>query len=131
MKQGRDPQSGKRVLRFLATSALVVAPTSAVGCGGANQDPTTNVVQTPEPEATNVDHHEHGEEHTNVAEEAEPERERMEAKGGWVGHGPPPQQSPGQPRHRGQTRGFRRVVARTAPPSRASPFSGVPSPARC
>ncbi|MEZ4442192.1 MAG: hypothetical protein R3B72_24070 [Polyangiaceae bacterium] len=71
MKQGRDPQSGKRVLRFLATSALVVAPTSAVGCGGANQDHGPNVVHTPEPEKTNVDRHEQGEEHTNVDEEAE------------------------------------------------------------
>jgi hypothetical protein len=49
----RDPNTGKRVLRFVATSAVVVAPISMAACGGAGGVP----------EASNVDHHE---EHTNV-----------------------------------------------------------------
>ena len=40
----RDPHTKQRVLRFVATSAVVVAPISFVACGGAT------------PEATNVDH---------------------------------------------------------------------------
>ena len=96
----RDPNTGKRVLRFVATSAVIVAPISFVACGGAKHAPEnvnvvehtnvgqeqiepeaavpekTNVGKTAEPEAavpekTNVDHT--AEPHTNVGPEEEPE----------------------------------------------------------
>ena len=81
----RDPLTGKRVLKFVATSALVVAPVAFVACGGAKTPPEGgNVDQVPDeetmnvaeeapeaPEATNVDHT--AEEHSNVDEEAPPE----------------------------------------------------------
>jgi hypothetical protein len=80
----RDPNTGKRVLRFVATSAVIVAPISFVACGGAKHAPEnvnvverTNVRQEqiePEaavPEKTNVDHT--AEPHTNVGPEEEPE----------------------------------------------------------
>jgi hypothetical protein len=71
----RDPNTGKRVLRFVATSAVVVAPISFVACGGGTPE-ATNVA--PEetmnvaPEETNVDHTD--EPHTNVG----PEEDAME-----------------------------------------------------
>lgn len=69
-----------RTLRFVATSALVVAPlTVAAGCGGAAQeatnvdavDETSNMAEEAEDtmEGTNVDHT--NEPHTNVGPEEE------------------------------------------------------------
>ncbi|MEQ9318840.1 MAG: hypothetical protein RIF41_06750 [Polyangiaceae bacterium] len=80
----RDPHTKQRVLRFVATSAVVVAPISFVACGGAtpeatnvDHEPNTNVA--PEetmnvaPEETNVDHTD--EPHTNVGPEGDDEGE--------------------------------------------------------
>lgn len=73
----RDHHPGRRVLRFVATSAIVVAPVSFIACGGATNVPEggnvdhevdherTNVA--PEEPGTNVDHT--AEPHTNVAPE--------------------------------------------------------------
>ncbi len=63
-------RSGSRVLHFIASSALIVAPiTGAAACGGGSKGgPATNVAPEPEP-GGNVDHTE--EEHTNVAPEEE------------------------------------------------------------
>jgi hypothetical protein len=73
----RDPQTGKRVLSFMATGALVVAPVAFAACGGAKTpeagnldhvEETSNVAhEEPEAEATNVDHT--ADEHTNVGQE--------------------------------------------------------------
>ena len=89
----RDPNTGKRVLRFVATTAVVVAPISFLACGGAKQAPeTVNVVETtnvgredPEPEEvspekTNVDHT--ADPHANVGPEEADVSPEEEAEGG-------------------------------------------------
>jgi hypothetical protein len=73
----RDPETGKRVLQFLATSALLVSPIALMACGGAQGERTnvagepveerTNVAEEPAAEGTNVDHT--AEPHNNVAPE--------------------------------------------------------------
>ncbi|MEM9693850.1 MAG: hypothetical protein AAGA56_14985 [Myxococcota bacterium] len=79
-------RSSKRALTFVATSALIVAPSALAACGGATPEPTANPAEVEETsnmaaektnvdeqamEGTNVDHSE--EPHTNVGPEEEGE----------------------------------------------------------
>jgi len=72
-------KSTKRTLRFVATTAMIVAPAAFVACGGAKHAPESGNVDVEEhtnvgreddvPEGSNVDHT--AEPHTNVGPEEE------------------------------------------------------------
>jgi len=72
MSNEEKTKRANRVLHFIASSALIVAPIAGVACGGSNAKTNTA------PEGSNVDHTD--EPHTNVGPEDEMEEagEEME-----------------------------------------------------
>ena len=86
MHTNRDPKTGKRVLKFIATSAVIVSPLAVAACGGSGNKPETpehtNVAEEADeatnvaPAGINVDHT--ADEHTNVAEEEVDETDEVD-----------------------------------------------------